>query len=272
MRNKKSFLFDEKIEAQKIYNDGFPNGSIDYSKMYLVAKFVRQTFGYGEIRLERELIRFCKEQDKNFNPIIEAEAIKKWVHSAMKYDLRKIENIVLSQKEIDFIKKIGSNKDKKLLFSILVFSKALKKGSVKRDKSKLKTSDNYYIHYNNFQDIIRLSKINNLSETDLADVLYKYKHYFTFYNAERELIRLDFIDKKPHKKIVLYDLNNLNTYFGILFEHQKPPFSCTRCGKESKKSRNAQKYCKDCAKIVRREKQKMLMRRRRNNDKSMRDI
>lgn len=274
MRNKKSFSFDEETDAQKVYNQGFPDGCIDYSKMYLVAKFVRQTFGYGEIRLERELIRFCKEQDKNFNPIIEADAIKKWVRSAMKYDLRKIESVSLSQREVDFIKKIDSNKDKKLLFSILVFSKALKKGSVKRDKSKLKTSDNYYIHYNNFQDIIRLSKINNISETDLADVLYKYKDYFTFYNAERELIRLDFIDKKPHKEILIYDLNNISNYFSILFENHKPISTCEICGIEIEKNSNVQKYCKKCSKQIANEQRKFLMRnlRKRRKNERMRNI
>lgn len=263
MRNKKSFLFNEEIEAQKIFNNGFPDGKIDYNKMYLIAKFIRQTYDYGEIRLERELIRFCKTQDKNFNPIIEANTIKKWIRSALKYDLRKIDSIFVSQTEIDFIKTINNNKERKLLFSILVFSKALKKGSVKKDKSKLKTSENYYIHYNNFSDIIRLSKLNNVSETDLADILHKYKGYFTFYNAERELIRLDFIDKNPIKKIEVLDLNNLSIYYNILFEEHRPAAFCITCGKEIKKNSNIQKYCKDCAKIKSREQHKELMRKKR---------
>jgi hypothetical protein len=264
MRNKKSFSFDEEKDAQKIFNNGFPDGKIDYSKMYLVAKFIRQTYDYGEIRLEREILRFCKEQDKNFNPVKEAGAIKKWVRSALKYDLRKIESISVSQKEIDLIKPIDNNKERKLIFSILVFSKALKKGSVKRDKSNLKTSDNYYIHYNNFSDIIRLSRLNNVSETDLADILFKYKNYFTFYNAERELIRLDFFDKEPHKEIMVYDLNNIMDYFSIVFEDHKPAALCMRCGKEIKKNSNKQKYCKNCSKTVRQEKQRDLMRKRRS--------
>lgn len=266
MRNKKIFSFDEERDAEKVYNAGFPDGNIDYSKMYLIAKYIRQTFGYGEIRLERELIRFCQNQNKNFNPILEASSIKKWVRSAMKYDLRKIESINISQKEIDFLKSIKSNKDKKILFTTLVFSKALKKGSVKRDKSKLKQSDNYYIHYGNFLDIIRLSKLNNISETDLADIYHHYQEYFTFYNAERELIRLDFIDKSPKKQITIYDLDNAANYYKILFEEQKPESLCERCKKPIKKNSNIQKYCKDCSKIIRREQQKILMRKRRALD------
>ncbi len=47
--------------------------------MYIVSKYIRQTFDYGEIRLEKAVIKFCKEQDPNFNPIMERESIKKWI-------------------------------------------------------------------------------------------------------------------------------------------------------------------------------------------------
>jgi len=264
MRSKKSFLFNEEREAEVIYRQGFPDGNIDYSKMYLVAKYIRQTYDYGEIRLEREVIRFCKKYDTNFNPITEEKFIRKWVKSALNYNLRKIEGVTLSQKEIDFLKSIDNNRDRKLLFSVLVFSKALKKGSVKKDKSNLKTSNNYYIHYNNFTDIIRLSRLTNLSEIDLADTLHKYRAHFTFYKPERELIRLDFIDAAPTKEITINnDLNNVMDYYNVLFEIHHPVSLCINCGKEIVKNSNIQKYCKDCAKIRKTEQQKVLMRKRR---------
>lgn len=260
MRTKKHFSFDEERDAEKIYNNGFPNGTIDYSQMYLIAKYLRQTFGYGEIRLEKAVIKFCKTQDENFNEITEADSIRKWVKSALNYDLRKIDNISISKKEIDTLKKINNNKDKKLLFIILVFSKALKKGSVKRNKSNLKTSDNYYIHYNNFLDIIRLSKLTNTSEVDLADILYKYKYLFTFYKPERELIRLEFVDKNPKEKTIMSDLNDVSRYYSIFFEKQKQDSFCAKCGIKIIKNSNKQKYCIECAKIVDREQHKEHMR------------
>jgi hypothetical protein len=105
MRTKKHFSFDEEKDAEKIYNNGFLNGTIDYSQMYLVAKYIRQTCGYGEIRLEKAVIKFCENQDKNFNKITEADTIRKWVKSALNYDLRKIDSVTLSVKEIDILKK-----------------------------------------------------------------------------------------------------------------------------------------------------------------------
>lgn len=263
MKNKKTFSFDEERDAEITYYQGFPNKTIDYNKMYLIAKYIRQTYDLGEIRLEKELIKYCLSQDEYFNPVVEEKAIRKWVKSAMNYNLRKIEGIHVSQKEIDFLKNIKTSKERKLLFSILIFSKALKKGNVKRDKKNLRTSNNYYIHYNNFQDIIRISKLMNMNDTDLADVIHNHKECFSFYKPEKELLRLEYVDKNPEKEIFITDMNNISNYYNILFETQKAPAICKNCGKEIIKTNNKQKYCKECAKLINREQHKLLMRKRR---------
>ena len=126
----------------------------------------------------------------------DAESIQKWVTSAMNYDLRKIENITISQQEIDFLKTIESSKDRKLLFMTLVLSKALKHRGTRRKKTEFKISDNYYIHYNNFSDIIRLSGLKNVSEIDLADVYSKYSEHLTFILSPPKVTILLGIEKK----------------------------------------------------------------------------
>ena len=137
MRSKKTFSFDEEKDAEQIIINGFENKAIDYTKMYVIAKYFKDKFGYGEIRLERELIKFCKQQDKNFNPIVDSDSIKKWVKSAMNYALRKIKNIIVSKKEIKFLKTIDNTKDRKLLFMTLVMAKALKFRNTRRNKKDL---------------------------------------------------------------------------------------------------------------------------------------
>jgi len=263
MRTKKSFSFNEEEEAKDIILNGFPKNTIDYGKMYIIAKYLKGTFGYGEIRLERELIKFCKKQDKNFNPVIDVEIIKKWVKSAMKYGLRKIEQINISQKEIDFLKTIETTKDRKILFMILVIAKGLKKGNTKLVKGKIKTSDNYYIRYNNLIDIIHMTKQTNISEIKLANILYKYKKLFTFYDAERELIRLEYTDKNPEKIVHLKNVSNMLENYETLFGSEKYVI-CERCDKKVTMTNGNQKYCPECSKIIRKEKQKELMRKRRS--------
>lgn len=257
MRNKKIFSFDEIKDAEDVILNGFPNGVIDYSKMYLVAKYFRDNFKYGAIRLERELIRFCKSQSKNFNPVVESESIKKWIKSAMMYELRKIDSVTISQKEIDFLKGVEIPKDRKLLFMTLIMAKALKKRSTKRKKSDLKVSDNYYIHYSNFLDIIRLSKLRNVTEVELANIFYKYKDFLTLYNAERELIRVDFVDKDSDNGITIDDLSKTSEYYEVFFGNNKAKSYCANCGKEIVKNSNKQKYCKECSQKLRKEQKRV---------------
>ena len=261
MRNKKLFSFDELRDAEIIYNGGFLNGKIDYSQMYLIAKYMREVLGYGQVRLERELIAFCKNQNKNFNPVLEAGSIKKWIKVAMKYKLRKVDSIVITKKESEFLKSIEPIKDRKILFVTLVLAKALSQGREQSD-------GNYYIWYSNFQDVINLSKFTNVTETSLADIYHKYKQYFTFYNAEKELIKLLYTDNDIEGGDVIEDMNDIMGYYDSIFTlKKKPPVriqNCIICEIELEKTGRSQKMCPTCAENKIRENQKLLMRKRRN--------
>jgi len=270
MRTKKSFSFNEERDAEKVINEGFLNNNIDYGKMYVIAKYFRDKFGYGEIRLERELIKFCKEQDENFNPITEFEILRKWIKSAMKYGLRKIESVDISSKDIEILKTIESSKDRKLLFMTLILSKALKKGNTRRNKNTVKSSTNYYIRYSNFLDIIRLSKLTNVTEIKLANIFYKYPNLFFFYNPERELVRLEFVDKKPDHILTIDKMDNLLDYYILLLQKKKvkKPTSpkCIVCGIELVKRSNRQKTCSVCAKNIIRVRDKERKRLKRSKE------
>ena len=267
MRNKKTFSFDEEKDAEEIIANGFKSNTVDYSKMYIIAKYFRDKFGYGEIRLERELIKFCKTNDKNFNPIVESESVKRWVRSAMTYSLRKIESVKISEKEIDFLKRVDNTKDRKLLFMTLILSKALKFRNTRRDKKETTPSKNYYIHYTNLLDIVRLSGLKNITEKNITSVLHKYKEHLTLYNPERELIKINFVDADMTDGIDIDNMDDLLGYYDKFFvekeEISDEPFRCQRCEKETSKIKNNQKYCPDCAVEVIKESKRELMRKRR---------
>ena len=260
MRNKKEFSFDEETDAEAVIKDGFPNGNIDYSKMYLVAKYLRKNLKYGAVRLERELIHFCQTQNPNFNPIIESEALKKWVNSAISFGLRKVNSVTMTQKEIDFLKTIKIIKDRKILYITLLFSKALKQGSTKliKGKVKLSTSPHYYVHYSNFQNILRLAGIKNVSDLGLALIYRNYHDCFTFYNAEKELIRLEYVDKEG-SGIEIENMDDLMSYYDAFFG--KSSLNCEKCGKTIEKTGNNKKYCNSCAREIKAEKDRVRMMR-----------
>lgn len=261
MRNKKEFIFNEKEYAEKIIEEGFENGILDYSKIYTVAKYFREQYGYGEKRLEKEIIEFCQKHDKNFNPVVEAGAIHKWVKSAMNYGLRKIEEVEISKKDIEFLKTIKATRDRKALFVTLIFSKSLKQASTKRKKREQKESPNFYVHYNNLLDITRLSKISGLTELGLIKIYHKYPEYITFLHPERELIKLEYVDKNVDTKVVIKNLWDISESYEKLFDDFH---KCAVCGEKLIKTSGNQIYCKECAKTKRTEQQRILMRERRN--------
>lgn len=264
MKTNKAFLFNEESEAEKIINNGFEIEGIDYGKMYIVAKYLREKYNYGEIRLEREVISFCKSIDKNFNPITQAEYIKKWVKSATNYDLRKIEYVYISKKDVEFLKTIEDEKHRKILFAVLVLSKAMKLSGTKRGKKEYKTSDNYYIRYNNLSDITRISNVANVSEMNLALILNEYKEYFTFYSPHKELIKVNFVDTSRNDDIKIDNLEDISEMYEKLFGKDL----CVICGKEFERKSNRQKYCEDCSKKIKSEQTIKIINEKRRKAKS----
>lgn len=246
MRNKKYFYFDEKRIAEEFIKNGFDSQGIDYNAMYIVSKYFREIENLGGKDLKKRVINFCKQHNKNFNPVLEREQISKWISSAMKYNLRKIEEVYITEKEVEFLKTIVSNRDRKLLFIMLIFSKGLKQGNTRRGKTKYKKSEQYYIRYGNFLDIVRLSELTHISEVTFAKILHKYKDHLLLYNPEKELIRLDYAYPDSKISVEITDFTNLvGEYQKIFGKHMS---YCQICGKEIEKVTNNQKYCDDCSK------------------------
>lgn len=246
MRTKKIYSFDEKKSAEETLLKGFPNGKIDSGEMSVVAKYLHNVKGLGAVKMEKELISFCQSQDPDFNPIIESHTIKAWIKFALQNDLRKIASVIITHKEIETIKSIENLKERKILFVILVLSKALKQGATR--KNKVKTfSNKYYIHYNNFQTIISLSQ-SKLTERELAVLLGKFRTLglLFYYSPEKELIRLEFVNNDGPVAINIDIPEKAMEYYRAFFGGDA--YYCSNCGKETVKASNRQKWCDECYK------------------------
>lgn len=245
MRFKKDYSFDEKKDAEDIIEHGFPEGKINYGDMQKVAKYFRNVSGFGQTRLERELIKFCKEQDESFNPIVERESIKKWIKSAMTNTLRKVNEIVITEPEVEVIKKVKDLKHRKILFATLIIAKAIKQGKTSIAK-KESTSEKYYIQYGRFMDIIRLAKVQ-ITEVQLCDILHNFveEGLIELYNPEREVISLSFVNNYAPKVFSFLEPEKFNDYYNQYFNGKI--IYCKTCGKEMVKKANNHTRCDECA-------------------------
>lgn len=269
MATKQVLYFDEEAEAEKIFKEGF-GGKLDYGRIYIVAKYMRQKMNLGAKRLEKELISFCEKEDKNFNAVLDRDLVRKWVNSAMNYDLRIVRSVGLTQKEIDTLASIEKSDDRKVLFVILVFSKAVKKGYTIRKKGGRVPSKRYYLKNHYLSDIVRLSGINRLSITNLCYIIYDNRELFSFYSPEREICELMYVDVDGEEVFEVDDLENMMNSYNELFTENET--LCSVCGEPFDKTGNNQKYCSDCAKVQRNKKMADYMQKYRAKQENKAEI
>lgn len=260
MRIKKYFYFDEKKIAEDVIRNGFDQKGIDYGKMYIIAKYFKEVLGYEGEDLEKELVSFCQKHDPSFNQVINAASIKRWVSGAQKYKLRKIDYVTITEKEIAYLSQVHKSRERKILFIMLILAKARKKGNTRITTKEYRESNNYYIKYNNFADIIRLSGISRLTENRIKEILNNNLNMITLYFPEKELIKLEYADPEGIG-FDIYDLENLPDSYEIFFG--KDLNRCEECGKVYSKTGRWQKYCPSCARNIKKEQDRINIREKR---------
>lgn len=264
--SKRVLYFDEEKEAERILKEGFPNGSIDFAKMFLVSKYFKKKKGITGKRLEEEIIQFCKQCDKSFNPITQHRAIASWIRSAMRYDLRKIDSVWITKKEVDLLSEVEDAKSRKVLFTLLVLARAVKKSYTRREKEGHVESSRYYIKNSYLPDVVRLVGMSRVTITQVCYVIYDYKHLFGFYPPEREVTELLYADHYGEPYFEIKDLENVSKFYNIMFA--KKDASCPICNKPFTKASNSQKYCDDCAEEARATRMRKYMQKYRKSKES----
>ena len=161
------------------------------------------------------------------------------------------QNITIFNEEIKEIKKINDNKLQKIAFIMICLAKW-------RCKNVNISEDNYAFIYLNSNSSIKLKDIFSyarvkatLKEQEIA--LFKLNS-IKFLNVQLKPILKYFIPSvKSSGEILLnfdIDDNMIDNWLNIILPH------CQSCGKAFEKNGNKQKYCKECAKIIKNEQNK----------------
>jgi DNA-directed RNA polymerase subunit RPC12/RpoP len=262
MRINRTFLFDEVKEAKKEYEKTEP--ITNFSAIELVAKYMYQVLSYKGEKLRSELINYCKSRAPSFNENLYYKEINRWIENAKKYNLRKINSITITESEYNTLANIKDSKERECLFYALIIAKAVKQSKLRRRSKNTTPSPNFYIKYRNLKDIAKFAGFRKVDGIEVAAILHNHLDKIYVYPPEKELIKLLYAeaDGEPHYTITNFD--NIKEEYRKIFS-DFPEYFCERCGKEIEKTGKNQKYCSACAKEVRRERQRLIMQKTRDN-------
>lgn len=244
-----ALILNEVNRAKDIIDNG-EIGNKPSSTLFLLAKYYRKHLGYNQKDTINELNNFMKAHYPNYNYVLWENIIENISRNSLKYELRQINNIGITQKELDTIKLLNNIDHEKLVFTMLCYAKVYNTSNlnnngwvncsipelfkVARVSVKYKNDKMYMLNAikNNL-----LIKIKGENECDIKQPLISFSR-----KNDNKNIKLNFIEDSVDYVLIIDDFRELGyEYLLYLGENYS---RCENCGvlfKQNKK--NTYKYC-----------------------------
>jgi hypothetical protein len=207
--------------------------------------------------LLESMISFCKKWNQQFNYVKSENLLLGVLNSFQKFlkyndKFEFNSKIYIFQEEIDEIKKIKDVKLQKIAFIMVCLAKWRCSNIDEYNKAFIYLNSSSSIK---LKDIFAYAKVKATSkeqENSLHEL-----NSIGFINVQLKPLLKYFIPeiKKSGKIILSFDINDnmIDNWLNITLPH------CQKCGKPFEKNGNKQKYCKECAKIIKNEQNKAYL-------------
>ena len=224
--------YDKYERAKDFYEKGLP--IITHENLRFLAAYFRQELGYGDVRTEKTLLKYCLECEENFSVTNNAGMFE----SALKFSkfqrLYDVEKVHIYKHELEKIDSIKDFRTQVFVLSLLVYNKANHENSKK-----------YTFNIHILSEILFLANIKMTVSTFVKN------YYFLLKSANLSSHKYgnDFFEIKIDKKVgdVAFSIDDFKDirkqyirYLGKEF------FFCKVCGKKEEKKSGSQSYCKEC--------------------------
>lgn len=240
-------IYNEREEAEKIYNTGFTKGFTRHEAL-MVAKHFRHILGYGDARVRSELEKFSSRHDPTgFNAVRQRNTIKSIVSQSRREFGNNTSGVSITLSEMETIGTLPDYRTKRMLFIMFVLSKFC----------------NGYLNMVNWGRI-RECTPSRISNSDI------YKHIGILCKANMVKAgggyhKFLFVDNSS-PSIISIDSKNIYSLGRVFVEFfGKDIMACERCGEQCERKAYNQKRCPNCRKEL--EKEKHLTRQRRYDRK-----
>lgn len=224
-----------------------------YTFLSMYARLLYHEQGLRKIKIIRTLDDFMKNNYPRYNPVDWYSSIEKYAVKAGKYPLCECKGVWITENELKTIEDMQNKVLERLAFTLLCLSKF---------RNYRNPNNNNWVNYSN-GEIYKIAcinatafdkdlKFNQLRELGLIEYAKK---------VDNLNIRVLYIDDESEKNLFVSDFRKLG-YEWRLYKGEKY-IRCADCGILVRKNNNNQRYCKNCADDIRNERQKILMRSRR---------
>lgn len=202
------------------------------SALSLLIRYYAQIKEYHSAEIRDAMKNFIKLNNEEYSHW--EELINKMIKSAKKFPLSQIDEIPLTQKELDVVASIPDKKKQKVLFTFLVLAKFK---YIKSGKAWVNNTGASTFEIANSKSVKR----------DRSRIIYELKEMKVITLSKSPLnrsVHLEFIDEDGEPALIIKDLRNLG-YRWLQYCGERY-IECNECGILFKPTRMNNCYCKSC--------------------------
>lgn len=242
-----SIVLNEIKQAENIIENG-EVGNKPSSTLFLLAKYYRQKEKLNKKQTFQKLNEFMQNNYKNYNSAKWEAIIEDVSKKALRYPLRKIDTISITQYEIHKIKSLKNIKYEKLLFTMLCYAKLYNMDS---------ENNNGWVN-TSIQELYRIARVSVKYRKDKFLILNDLEQtgLIAFSKKNDNLnLQVTFVDMEGDAVLSISDFRELGyEYLNHIGEGKF--IKCSECASLVRKITNNQVYCNKCGKKVNVVKQK----------------
>lgn len=234
-----SVILNETKRAEYIIKNG-EVGNKPTSTLFLLGKYYRHKENLNKEQTFEKLNFFMQQHYKNYNSALWEDIIEDISKKAIKYMLREIESIGVTQNELDKIAKLKNVKYEKLVFAMLCYAKLY---------NMISENNSGWVNAE-IKEIYRISRVSVRYKEDkflyLNDI--EKSGLISFSNKNDNLnLQLKFIDDYGNPVLKIDDFRELG-YEYLNYIGEGNFIRCSECNRLIRKTNNKCLYCVSCAK------------------------
>lgn len=202
------------------------------SAVALLVRYYIQIKEFKSAIVKDEIKRFLTLNHQEYD--YWEKSVNKMIKKAKKFPLCQIDEIPITQKEIDVIYQAGSEKKEKILFTFLVLGKL-----------KWMKTGKAWVNDTGASTFKRANTDTRTNERDYIIRDFKEAGFISYAQSPMNMsIHIDFIDDNSNTVLIVNDLRELG-YRWLQFKGQRY-IECGKCGILFKPSKMNNCYCKNC--------------------------